>query len=82
MIFDELSNTALCVSLRFLGAELDGGEGRLKAPPPVGEGKSRGPAGRGLDDGSAGTREVGCSGVSSPPPQLPSNPNINPMTLH
>ena len=32
MIFDELSNAALRVSLRCLGAELEGG-GRSNAPP-------------------------------------------------
>ena len=46
MIFDELSNAALRISLRCLGAELEGGA--FKRPPPAGGGKSRGPAGRGL----------------------------------
>ena len=47
MIFDALSNAAHRVSLRGPGAEIEGG-GFSTTPPPVGGGKSRGPAGRGL----------------------------------
>ena len=49
MIFDELSNATLRVSLSCLGAELEGGRLEFgRRPPPAGGGKSRGPAARGL----------------------------------
>ena len=48
MLFRELSNAAFRFSLRRPGAEIMGG--RSNAPtPPAGGGKSRGPAGRGLN---------------------------------
>ena len=47
MIFRELSSAAFCFSLRQPGAEIMGGA--FKRPPPAGGGKSRGPAGRGLN---------------------------------
>ena len=47
MISDELSNVFLIVSIRPIGAEIEGGV--LNNPPPAGRGKSRGPAGRGLN---------------------------------
>ena len=46
MIFDALSNAAYRVSLRGPGAEIEGG---VSTTPPAGGGKSRGPAGRGLN---------------------------------
>ena len=45
MLFDALSKAAYRVSLHGLGAEQEGG---FLRPPPSGNGKSRGPAGRGL----------------------------------
>ena len=46
----ELSNAFCGFSLRRLGAELEGGGGRvLNNPSPSGGGKSRGPSGRGLN---------------------------------
>ena len=47
MIFRELSNAAFRFSLRRPGAEIMGGG--VQTPPPAGGGKSRGPAGRGLN---------------------------------
>ena len=49
MIFRELSNAAFRFSLRQPGAEIMGG-GVQTPPPPAGGGKSRGPAGRGLNE--------------------------------
>ena len=48
MIFRELSNAVFRFVLRCAGAEIDGG-GVQTPPPPSGGGKSRGPAGRGLN---------------------------------